>query len=56
LSKTQFKDRLLKIESTTPRTNGPSVIIKMWMPGGVSPRYTGGNYRIIASNAGENIE
>jgi len=53
MSKTQFKDRLSKIESTNPRTNGPYVIIRMWCPDGVAPRYTGGKTRVIASNAGE---
>ena len=54
MSKTNFKIRLDKIESINHRATGhPTVIIKMWCPDGVSPRYTGGKPRVIASNAGE---
>lgn len=57
MSKNQFKKRLSKIESIKPQPTGqPLVIIKMWCPGGVAPRYNGGKTRVIASNAGENIE
>ena len=52
MSKTQFKDRLSKIESKTP-TNKPTVIIKMWCPGGIAPEYRGGKTKIEVINAGE---
>jgi len=57
MSKTQFKERLSKIEAANPRATGhPSVNIHMWCPDGVAPKYLGGKTQVIASNAGEKNE
>lgn len=55
--KKKFEDLKQKVESTRPQPTGhPYVIIHMWCPDGVSPKYTGGKTRVIASNAGEIYE